>query len=69
MYVWKSIGIIDEASLRAVTREALIDLTCAETDGTLQMTGVVGEKLWHTRRFAEGTWQPSFGLVEGAVHA
>jgi len=29
------------------------------------MIGVAGNQLWHTIRHADGSWQPSFGLVEG----
>ena len=31
----------------------------------LQLIGVAGNQLWHTIRHADGSWQPSFGLVEG----
>jgi hypothetical protein len=44
---------------------AFSGISCAGVGNELQLVGVVGGQLWHTIRKADGTWQPSFGLVEG----
>jgi len=48
---------------------AFVAVGCGSIDRqTLQAVGVgVDGNLWHTLRNADGTWQPSFGLVEGQV--
>ena len=40
-------------------------ISCAGAGDELQMIGVAGGQLWHTIRHADGSWVPSFNLVEG----
>ena len=45
---------------------AFTAIGCAGANNEMQMIGVgPGGKLWHTIRHANGSWQGSFGLVEG----
>jgi hypothetical protein len=37
---------------------------CAGVGVEMQLVGVAGGQLWHTIRNSDGTWQPTFGLVE-----
>jgi hypothetical protein len=40
-------------------------ISCAGTDSDLQFVGVTADgKLWHTIRFANGSWQSGFGDVK-----
>jgi hypothetical protein len=45
---------------------AFVAVGCGGVDGELQVVGVddASRQLWHTIRHADGTWQPSFGLIE-----
>jgi hypothetical protein len=42
-------------------------VACAATGQDLQVAGLVGGKLMHALRLADGTWQRTFGQVAGAV--
>ena len=45
------------------------DIACAAAFGNLHVCGITtGDgKLWHTIRFANGSWEPSFGDVDAQV--
>jgi hypothetical protein len=44
------------------------DVSCAGVGGALQVVGVVNGNLWHTIRNFDGSWGPTFGLIEGQEH-
>ena len=42
-----------------------IGISCAAAGGDLHVVGATSDgKLWHTIRFADGSWQPAFGDVK-----
>jgi hypothetical protein len=44
------------------------EASCARTGAALQLVGVgFDTQLWHTIRYEDGSWQGSFGLIEGVV--
>jgi kumamolisin len=43
---------------------AFTAVSAAGVGNQLEVVGVAGGQLWHTIRNADGTWAPSFGLVE-----
>jgi hypothetical protein len=45
-----------------------VDAGCAGTGAAVHLIGVgFDNQLWHTIRYEDGSWQPSFGLIEGVV--
>jgi hypothetical protein len=45
-----------------------IGISCSAAGGDLHVIGTTSDgKLWHTIRFANGSWQPSFGNVKAQV--
>ena len=47
---------------------AFTDVSCAGVGDALQVVGVVNGSLWHTIRNSDGSWAPTFGLIEGREH-
>jgi hypothetical protein len=45
---------------------SFVDVACASSDGrSVDVVGLGSDgRLWHTTRNADGTWQPTFELVE-----
>jgi kumamolisin len=39
-------------------------ISCAGVGDQMELVGIVDGQLWHTIRNADGSWQPTFGLVE-----
>ena len=44
---------------------AFTAISCAGVGNELQVVGIVNGQLWHKIRNPNGTWQSSFGLIEG----
>ncbi len=65
---WEPNFVLIESQSRggSSTSPAYVDVGCASADGTaLQVVGLAfAIEIWHTIRYADGTWHPNFGLIE-----
>jgi phosphatidylserine/phosphatidylglycerophosphate/cardiolipin synthase-like enzyme len=64
---WEANFGLVESQSQGGPPEGFTTVGCASVADELQLAGVgTAGSLWHTIRHANGSWQPSFGSVEGA---
>jgi hypothetical protein len=67
---WQAFGLIETQEQN--DPGAFTDVSCAATTSSvgpaqLQVAGTIAGQAWHTIRNADGSWQNSFGNVDGAA--